>query len=229
MKKRELTEVLLHILDKGKLHIPDITNAGTLKWIIEGEIEIPKDAIELVTTIDADYPAQVREQSEYSKALHLLSEAEKYGLINVISEDIYTHKKPDENRIFRLAGKLATLNESGFSAALKFQEFNDNERRFQQQKDFTEEQINISESQANISAALKTNSDKSIQTARIALGITAFALILSGFRVYQLEQKIISNQEMDRRIKLLEIDNRVLKNELSNIKKQKSGVPANQL
>jgi len=72
---------------------------------------------------------------------------------------------------------------------MKLQEHDDNERRFNSQKESTEAQIEISQSQKQISTALKNNSDKSIKTARWAIFLTVIAIIFSGIRLYYLEQK----------------------------------------
>lgn len=106
-----------------------------------------------------------------------------------------------------------TVNDKGLEVIMKLQEHDDNERRFNSQKESTEAQIEISQSQKQISTALKNNSDKSIKTARWAIFLTVIAIIFSGIRLYYLEQKVASNSNLNQRISNLEKNYNTLKHE----------------
>ncbi|RTR40996.1 hypothetical protein EKG38_03550 [Shewanella canadensis] len=106
-----------------------------------------------------------------------------------------------------------TVNAKGLEVIIKLQEHDDNERRFNSQKESTEAQMEISESQKLVSEALKSNSDKSVTTARWAIGLTVIAIIFSGIRLYFLEQKITSNDTINDRISGLEKQYNTLENE----------------
>jgi cell division protein FtsL len=82
--------------------------------------------------------------------------------------------------------KTFALTPQGLDVALKIQEHDDNERRFEQQ--------------SGISDVLKDNSSKSVFTARLALALSVVLVIFGGYRVYQLEQKILSHSNMEQRI-----------------------------
>jgi len=82
--------------------------------------------------------------------------------------------------------KTFALTSQGLDVALKIQEHEDNERRFEQQ--------------SGISKALQDNSSKSVTTARWALALSVVLVGFGGYRVYQLEQKILSHSNMEQRI-----------------------------
>ena len=95
-----------------------------------------------------------------------------------------TNPKPKTPRIiYSLTGK-------GFDAALKFQEHEDNEKRFN--------------NQIAINEVLKENSTKSLRTAKVALLLSSVLIFLGIYRVHQLEQKITSHQSIESRLELLE-------------------------
>jgi hypothetical protein len=91
-----------------------------------------------------------------------------------------------------------SITSKGLETALKLQEHEDNERRFEQQ--------------SGISKVLQDNSSKSVTTARIALGVAAIVMVssigsaaINYIRLDKLEQKILSHDE----IKLLIRSNEV--------------------
>jgi hypothetical protein len=100
--------------------------------------------------------------------------------------------------------KTFALTSQGLGVALKIQEHDDNERRFEQQ--------------SGISKVLQDNSSKSVATARWALAISIVLVGFSGYRVYQLEQKILSHSNMEKRIHSAEEESSRLDKEVVRLK-----------
>jgi hypothetical protein len=79
-----------------------------------------------------------------------------------------------------------TISSKGLEVALKLQEHIDNKRRFEQQK--------------SVSLVMKRNSTKSVATGKVALVLSVILILFGGFRVYQLERKILSHEVLEQRI-----------------------------
>jgi hypothetical protein len=103
---------------------------------------------------------------------------------------------------------LIQVNEDGLDVALKLQEHDDNKERFKQQ--------------SAISNVLKDNSSKSVATARWALALSVVLLGFGGYRVYQLEQKILSHSNMKQRIHSAEEESSRLNEEVVRLKDELS-------
>lgn len=103
------------------------------------------------------------------------------------------------------------ITPKGLDVALKLQEHTDNEQRFKQQ-------IDISEQQKGISNELKINSSKSVVNARIALALSIVLIAVGGYRIYQLEQKILSHSNMEQRIQSAEEESSRLDEEVVRLK-----------
>jgi len=84
------------------------------------------------------------------------------------------------------------ITPKGLDVALRLQEHDDNERRFEQQK--------------AISETLKTNSTRSLYTAWGALLISCTLVVIGGIKIYQLDQKISSHTTMEKRINTTDIE-----------------------
>jgi hypothetical protein len=98
----------------------------------------------------------------------------------------------DENHTTLLDTVVYQITPKGLDVALKLQEHEDNERRFEQQK--------------GISKELKKNSDRSVLTARVALVLSVVLVCFGGYRVYQLEQKILSHSIMEARMNTTDLE-----------------------
>lgn len=110
----------------------------------------------------------------------------KYGSISAVFID--PESRPETNIQLR----TFEINSKGLEVALKLQEHGDNESRFRQQTD--------------ISKVLKDNSTKSVLTARVALALSVVLVCFGGYRVYQLEQKILSHSIMEARMNTTDLE-----------------------
>jgi hypothetical protein len=118
------------------------------------------------------------------------------------------------------------LTARGVDVALKLQEHEDNNIRFNQQSKFSKDQLVISESQNKISKALKKNSDRTVIAAAVGAILTLAAVLIGAFRLYQFEQKLVSHEDIDTRISELKknhnslaLDNEKLKATIQLLKR----------
>jgi hypothetical protein len=145
------------------------------------------------------------------RAMLMSSTLDKYGFVT--TKDYNEHKS-------------ISLTVRGVDVALKLQEHEDNDIRFNQQSEFSKEQLVISESQNKISKALKKNSDRTVIAAAVGAGLTLAAVFIGVFRLYQFEQKLVSHEDIDTRISELKknynslaLDNEKLKATIQLLKR----------
>jgi len=133
-----------------------------------------------------------------------LLKAETLGLASVRMETTGLIKPSKDNTDGRVTTRSYSITSKGLEVALKLQEHEDNERRFEQQND--------------ISKVLQDNSSKSVTTARWALALSVLLVSFGGYRVYQLEQKILSHSNMEQRINSAEEESSRLNGEVVRLK-----------
>jgi cell division protein FtsL len=133
----------------------------------------------------------------YSSAALIIEELDRMGMLKA-------------EKTIGSQSSTIKINEKGFEAALKLQEHEDNHERFEQQ--------------SGISKVLQSNSSKSVLTARLALALSVVLVSFGGYRIYQLEQKIMSHSNMEQRIHSAEEESDRLDKEVVRLKGELSGL-----
>jgi DNA-binding PadR family transcriptional regulator len=152
-----------------------------------GFLSVHQDKCYTALNIDAVTPEIEDNNKRYLFNGVLMVWLEKaHGLELASPREDTAEVRNDSTKSLRVPIKTYTLTPKGLEVALKLQEHEDNERRFEQQ--------------SGISLILQDNSSKSVTTARWALALSVVLVIFGGYRVYQLEQKILSHSNMEQRI-----------------------------
>jgi len=196
---------LLYILNKRYLHInytPKAKDQSSINIHLDIEANYESDYCSFTDFFRSyDDIDEARKREKISKKKHHINHFITQSVALMIEELIrleLIHVTDNSSDTGQYASTIS-LSIKGLETTLKLQEHDDNESRFIQQKE--------------ISETLKKNSTKSVFTARLALALSALLISIGGYRVYQLEQKILSHDAIELRISNTETELNRLKNE----------------